>query len=231
MAAGVINVVPTPPAVLAAFRRLYGEFVKPGDLTFDIGANIGENTALLASLGARVVAVEPLVLCASEITAHAARANLDVRVEQSAIGRQAGTLELKVCSRALDTSSASPEWIDAMQQAGLVRGPWDERVLVPVSTLDDLIARYGSPSFIKVDVEGYEAEVLLGLSQHVEAISLETHRAALGTSLACLERLRQLGFARFAISAGHSAELSPWMAASSAAELMATLEWGDLYAR
>lgn len=227
----MINVVPTPSAVLAAFGRLYREFVKPGDLVFDVGANIGENTALFASLGARVIAVEPLAQCAAAISAHATRAELDVRVEQCAIGPQAGTVELAVCSRALDISSASPKWIGAMLQAGLARGPWDDRVVVPMNTLDALIARYGSPSFVKVDVEGYEAEALQGLSQRVDTISLETHRATLDTGLACLEHLRELGFSRFATSPGHSAELSPWTAAGSAARAMAALEWGDLYAR
>ena len=222
----MVNVIPTPPAVLAAFERLYHEFVKPGNLVFDVGANIGENTALFAGLGARVVAVEPLAQCAAAIEAHA-----NVRLEQCAIGARAGTIELAVCSRALDISSASPAWIDAMQRAGLARGPWDERVVVPVSTLDDLIARYGSPSFIKIDVEGYEAEVLRGLSERVDAISLETHRAMLDTSLACLDRLLELGFRRFAISPGHSAELSSWMDARAAAAAMGALEWGDLYAR
>jgi FkbM family methyltransferase len=227
----LINVVPTPPAVLAAFRRLYTDFVKPGDLVFDIGANIGENTALFASLGARVTAVEPLAACAAAIDAQATHANWDVRVEQCAIGRQGGTVELAVCSSALDISSASPAWIEAMQRAGRARGPWDERAMVPVSTLDALIARYGSPSFIKVDVEGYEAEVLCGLSERVDAISLETHRAMFDTSLACLGRLRQLGFSRFAVSGGHSAELSPWMGWRAATKALAEVEWGDLYAR
>lgn len=226
----MINVVPTPSDVLAAFQRLYGDFVDPGDLVFDIGANIGENTALFATLGARVIAVEPLEQCAAPISAYATRANWDVQVERCALGRQPGSLELSVCSRALDISSASAEWMNAMQRAGLARGPWDMQVVVPVSTLDALIMRYGSPSFIKIDVEGYEAEVLGGLSQRVDSISLETHRATLATSLACLERLRELGFARFAISAAHSAELSPWMDECNAAAAVAALKWGDLYA-
>ncbi len=227
----MINVVPTPPAALAAFRRLYTNFVKPRDLVFDVGANIGENTGLFASLGARVIAVEPLAVCAAAIEAQESNANLDVRVEQCAIGRQGGTVDLAVCSSALDISSASPEWIETMQRASRARGPWDERVVVSVSTLDDLIARYGSPSFIKVDVEGYEAEVLCGLSERVDALSLETHHAMLEISLACLDRLRELGFARFALSEGHSAELSPWMGWGAAAKAVAELEWGDLYAR
>src|ERR671937_1208282 len=46
-------------ADLAAMDRLYGQFVQPGDLVFDIGAHVGDRTAAFRRLGARVVAVEP----------------------------------------------------------------------------------------------------------------------------------------------------------------------------
>ena len=43
----------------AAMDRLYGQFVRPGDLVFDIGAHVGDRVASFRRLGARVVAVEP----------------------------------------------------------------------------------------------------------------------------------------------------------------------------
>jgi hypothetical protein len=43
----------------AAMDRLYGSFVRPGDLVFDVGAHIGDRVASFLRLGARVVAVEP----------------------------------------------------------------------------------------------------------------------------------------------------------------------------
>ena len=39
--------------------RLYGQFVRPGDLVFDVGAHVGDRIAAFRRLGARVVAVEP----------------------------------------------------------------------------------------------------------------------------------------------------------------------------
>jgi len=220
----MVSVVPTDPAVLAGFRRLYERFVEPGDLVFDVGANIGENTALFAGLGARVVAVEPLPECAALI------AGDDVAVECCAVGAAAGQLELHVCSAALDISSGSPEWISAMCAAGLATGPWDRRLTVPVTTLDALVARHGIPRFVKVDVEGFELDVLRGLSRRVAAVSIETHRATLDKALACVARLDDLGFERFAVSRGHSAQLSPWMDARAARAAVAELDWGDLYA-
>ena len=43
----------------AAMDRLYGNFVRPGDLVFDVGAHVGDRVASFRRLGARVVAVEP----------------------------------------------------------------------------------------------------------------------------------------------------------------------------
>src|SRR3974377_179632 len=40
-------------------RRLFGHFMRPGDLVFDIGANIGDKTAAFRAHRARVVCVEP----------------------------------------------------------------------------------------------------------------------------------------------------------------------------
>ena len=42
---------------------------------------------------------------------------------------------------------------------------WDRAVEVEVTTLDDLIAVHGAPAFCKIDVEGFEVDVLAGLTQ------------------------------------------------------------------
>src|SRR6266481_9284314 len=48
-------------------RHFYRQFIQPGDLVFDVGANIGGKTAAFLSLGARVVAVEPNPVCAHRL--------------------------------------------------------------------------------------------------------------------------------------------------------------------
>ncbi len=216
-----VNVMPEPPEVLERFYELYRQFVGPGDLAFDIGANIGENTELLIRAGARVVSVEPLEECAAVIPS-----SEGVHVLQRAVGAKAGLLELMVCSRSLDSSSASQEWIDA-----LVDGPWDGRRTVEMCTGDELIDEFGVPDFVKIDVEGYELEVLAGMSRSVRALSLETHGRLGDQAAACVRRLGELGFASFSVSAGHSAVLSGWMPGAEAEREVRELRQGDLYAR
>jgi hypothetical protein len=40
-------------------RDFYRRFIRPGDLVFDVGANVGKRSAVFLDLGATVVAIEP----------------------------------------------------------------------------------------------------------------------------------------------------------------------------
>jgi hypothetical protein len=70
---------------------------------------------------------------------------------------------------------------------------WDRSVEVRVVTLDELVAEHGVPAFCKIDVEGFEAEVLAGLTTPVRALSFEYLPQAHDAFLAALEQVRRLG--------------------------------------
>jgi hypothetical protein len=79
----------------AAMDRLYSEFVRPGDLVFDIGAHVGDRIAAFRRLGARVVAVEPQPALILTLRVLYGR-HSDVVIEPKAVGRAAGVLPMLI---------------------------------------------------------------------------------------------------------------------------------------
>ena len=73
-----------------AMDALYGRFVKPGDLVFDIGAHVGDRVAAFRRLGAKVVAVEPQPALAFTLGAMFGRDG-NVVLERVAVGRKPAT--------------------------------------------------------------------------------------------------------------------------------------------
>ncbi|MDC7786016.1 FkbM family methyltransferase [Rhodoplanes sp. TEM] len=184
--------------------RLYSGFVSTGDLVFDIGAHVGDRVAAFRRLGARVVAVEPQpqLVTVLEVLYGRDRA---VAIEPVVIGRTEGFAELLINTRNPTISTASKDFVAAAAGApGWSQERWTERRTVAMTTLDALIARHGVPAFVKIDVEGFEAEVLLGLSQSVAALSFEFTTIQRDVALAALERCAALGYARFRASLGES---------------------------
>jgi FkbM family methyltransferase len=168
-----------------ALREKFRPYVEPGGLVFDIGAHRGEYADVFADLGARVVAVEPNPRLAELIRSRYGRRLTDVVC--TAVGSTSRDGELHVGSDD-QHSTLSLEW-----KAVAPERDWPHRVVVPVTTLDALIDEYGEPGFIKIDVEGYEADVLAGLSRPVRALVFEFQQALPDVRRACLRRLRELG--------------------------------------
>mgnify|MGYP001547694548 CR=1 FL=1 len=225
------------PGRQAALTRWYRPMVPPGSLAFDIGAHLGDRSIAFARLGARVVAVEPqpaLLPVLRRITAPVPA----ITVLPLAVGARPGTARLSVSRATPTVSSLSGDWVHAMQSRhpGFRRVRWDGEATVSVTTLDQLIAEHGVPAFCKIDVEGLEADVLVGLGQPLQAVSFEFIPGAIEVALACVQRLGQLAHYRYNVAIAEqrrfqlpapvdAATLSAWLTAAGSGSRS-----GDVYA-
>lgn len=126
-------------------------------IIFDLGTHTGEDTAAYLAAGYDVVAVEPnptLVATLNErFKAEIAAGR--VHIEDAALGDPLWPRPFYVSANDL-WSSTNPEWAarDGMETT---------LVEVPTITLHDLFDRYGTPHYLKIDIEGADHVVLMQL--------------------------------------------------------------------
>lgn len=222
-----------------AMQRLYARFLAAGDLAFDIGAHVGDRTGAFRRIGARVVALEPQPLPGRALRLIYSR-DPEVTLVTAAASDCDGSLRMHINTANPTVSTASGGFLRQADGAPGWEGEvWDQTIEVRAVTLDSLMARYGVPRFIKIDVEGFEDRVLAGLSRPVPALSFEFTTIDRDVACRCLDRLAHLGTYRFDIALGETQNMTfgedkeidaPAMAAHVRA-LPHEANSGDIYAR
>jgi FkbM family methyltransferase len=223
------------PVAQKSRRRLitfYNQLITAGDLCFDIGANVGNRTDVFLALGARVVCVEPQPKCVDILT-EKYRDNTQVVVVPKGVAAQPGIKSLYLCESASTIATFSEKW-----RTGRFRDyRWESTVDVPVTTLDALIQEFGVPAFCKIDVEGFEYQVLRGLSCLIPVLSFEFTKEFINDAKLCMKYLTSIGFVEFNYALGESMTLalSQWTDANTVLDCLGQITddllWGDIYTR
>lgn len=220
--------------------KFYSAFIRNDKLCFDIGANRGTRTEALAALGARVIAVEPLPVCCELLKINFGKAN-QVTIVQKAVSCKKGTGKI-YAGIATTISTMNLDWQKAVRASGRFREhTWNDAVEVETITLDDLIVEFGVPDFCKIDVEGHEHSVLLGLSSPIGLISYEFTPEMIGEAKKCLVQISKLGRYEYNLSLGESMKFHfrDWECIDGMTQILTEISersdafktFGDVYAR
>ena len=207
-------------------------FVEAGDTVFDVGANIGQKADLYLAAGAQVICFEPQPDCLTILT-QKYQQNPNAFIVNKGLGEQAGTMQLSVCSDANYISTFSQKW----KTGRFANYDWNQTVTVEITTLDEMIKLWGCPKLCKIDVEGFEYQVLKGLSRPIPYISFEFAIEFIEDTKNCINHLKSLGYKVFNIAKGEASNLvfPEWVSDSDILNYLESaneaLLWGDIYAK
>jgi hypothetical protein len=204
----------------------------PGDVVFDIGANQGDKSAWFSERGLRVVCVEPQPEMIKLLNDRFKNVP-NVAVMGVGIGRQRGSMQMSISTDEPTLSTFSEHW----KQGRFAEVSWDSTAEVQIIPLDDLVQEFGVPRYCKIDVEGFELEVISGLSKRIGVISYEFTNEYMDHALQILQKLIKLGYESFNMSLGESDEFyfPKWQSYFEIASILHSSRstnglWGDIYA-
>lgn len=128
----------------------------------DVGANIGEWSTSIAELGRaqHIIAFEPIPEVFHKLESNT-KSFPQIECINSAVGAQVGEITLNV-EESSDSMSSVLTMRDEMRPIFGITGKTPRQIKVPMTTLDDTLKKYPEISLLKIDVQGYEPEVLAG---------------------------------------------------------------------
>ncbi len=221
-------------------KDFYSQFLtSKDDIYFDVGANYGNRIEPIIDKEIKVVAIEPQLKCIKHLKK---KFGDKIIIVPKGLG-SVEEVKTMYIANSHTISSFSKDWIDATKESGrFSQYKWEKQQEVEMTTLDSLIQQYGKPKFIKIDVEGFELQVLKGLSQPVEYMSFEyTVPEKKDAVVKCLDRIIEISGNNkvlFNYSVGESMiwKLEKWLTPEEMKEEIDSTrflksDFGDIYSK
>lgn len=175
------------------------------NLIFDIGFNMGDFTKVCNALhpSSKIIGVEANRLLFPLLKDQNFKNLTLINYLVSNVDEDTKTLHIDLNQSGISTAST-----EFMKNSRFTRGSkylrkfnsnWSYQLKVKTITLDKMIKRFGNPEVIKIDVEGYELEVLLGLTRKSGKICFECHEEEGEKINSCVDHLLKLGYKEFGL--------------------------------
>ena len=206
-----------------SFYRNLLEGFRPGDLIFDIGANHGAKTSVFLELGARVVSIEPdesnqEILKEKFLKYRIVRK--PVAIVGKAVSDTCSIQTMLIDEPGSAKNTFSQKWAETLRVDEKRFGhklDFAQEKQVETTTVEQLVAAHGRPFFVKIDVEGYEVNVLRGMKHPVPYLSFEVNLPEFeAEGLECVQLLGRLaadGKFNYAVDCQQGLVLQRWLSA------------------
>lgn len=152
-------------------ENFYSNFVGKGDLVFDIGPHQGEYSAVFLKMGAKVLAVEPRPTFQNMLN-QLFDGNQRFMLHNAAVGGKANMIPMPE-DRITPVIAALPYADEQQYWQHVMTSSNTKTIDVQIVTLDELVRLYGLPSFCKINIGGFGAEVIRGLSQPIPVLAVD----------------------------------------------------------
>ena len=209
------------------------KLMNKGDLYFDIGAHLGEKSKPFIEKKIRTIMVEPLPICVKTLKRLYSK-NSIVKIIPKGLGSKNTKKILSINKQMPTVSTFAKHW----KSGRFSNLTWSEKTQIQITTLDTLIKKFGDPQYIKIDVEGYELNVLKGLSKKSGIISFEITSEFFSDAIKCLKHLKKLSYNSFTFSIGEQKKFfSDWSDYKTIINLIKKeikkdkLFWADIYCK
>ncbi|CAM4047654.1 MULTISPECIES: FkbM family methyltransferase [Flavobacterium] len=148
--------------------KFYSNIISNGDLCFDIGANIGAKSKIMLNISENVIAFEPQKSCHLHLE-KLKQKNVNFNYLPYAVGAKNEIKKLYLGNYS-EIASLSKKFIKNYTTEKVY---WKDYEFVEVKSFNHLIETYGLPKYCKIDVEGYEFEILSNLNYQIPIIEFE----------------------------------------------------------